>query len=89
MVTIVRSKRFEGEYKRFVKHNLLRAESIIKALTLFVKNHKHPSLHIEKLKGSSIWSMRLSEGNRLFFLWINENTVMLVDVGQHDKYKNY
>lgn len=89
MITIVRSKRFEEEYKKFVKHNLPRAQSIIKALTLFVHNPKHPSLNIEKLKGSNVWTMRLSQNNRLFFLWIDEITIILVDVGLHDKYKNY
>lgn len=62
---------------------------MVKAFSLFVENPKHPSLHIEKLMGSNIWSMRLSEGNRLFFLWINEKAIMLVDIGHHDKYKNY
>ena len=89
MITIVRSKRFEEEYKKFVRRNISRAESIIKTLTLFVKNSRHPSLNIEKLHGSAIWSMRLSKSNRLFFLWIDESPIMLVDVGAHDKYKKY
>lgn len=75
MITITRSKRFNTEYKKFVKNNTPRAESIIKA--------------VEKLKGSNIWTIRLSEGNRLFFLWINEFVILLVDVGSHDKYKHY
>lgn len=89
MITIVRSKRFEREYKKFVKRNLPRAESIIKALTLFVSNPQHPSLNVEKLKGSNVWSIRLSESNRLFFLWINEAKIILVDVGVHDRYNDY
>lgn len=89
MITIVRSKRFEREYEKFVKRNLPHAESIIKALTLFVSNPQHPSLNGEKLKGSNVWSIRLNESNRLFFLWINKTKIILVDVGAHDKYKNY
>lgn len=89
MITISRSKRFNTEYKKFVKHNNQRAESIIKAIDRFVNNPEHPGLNIEKLKASSIWTIRISEGNRIFFLWINKKTILLVDVGKHDKYKNY
>lgn len=89
MITISRTKRFNKEYKKFVKHNLQRAESIIKTLDLFTKDLKHPSLNIEKLKNSNVWSMRLSKGNRLFFLWINNKTILLIDIGDHDKYRNY
>lgn len=89
MVTIARSKRFEDEYKKYVKHDNKRAESIIKALEFFVNDPSHPGLHIEKLKGSNVWSMRLSSGDRLFFLWINENSALLLDVGPHDKYRSY
>ncbi len=89
MMTIGRSKRFNTEYKKFVKHNNKRAESIIKAIDLFVNDPEHPGLNVEKLKASNIWTLRLSEGNRLFFLWVNEKNILLVYVGKHDKYKNY
>ncbi|PIV71043.1 hypothetical protein COZ40_01345 [Candidatus Roizmanbacteria bacterium CG_4_10_14_3_um_filter_39_13] len=89
MITISRSKRFEVENKKFVKRNTLRAESIIKGITLFVLNPQHPSLNVEKLIGSNVWSMRLSEGNRLFFLWLSKDEILLIDVGTHDKYKQY
>ena len=89
MISINRSQRFEGEYKKFVKRNIPRAENIIKSLALFVLNPQHPSLNVEKLSGSNVWSMRLSEGNRLFFIWIGKDEIFLVDVGSHDKYKQY
>lgn len=66
-----------------------RAESIIRAITLFIENPRHPSLNIEKLKGSAVWTVRISRSNRLFFIWIDETSIMLVDVGIHDKYKQY
>ena len=80
---------FEKEYKKFVKHNPKRAEGIIKAVEHFITNPKHPSLNVEKLGGSNFWTMRLSEGNRLFFIWIDVDKIILADVGHHDKYKNY
>jgi len=89
MISIVPTKRFNKEYKKFVKNNLQRAESIVKAIDLFVKDPKHPSLHIEKLEGTGIWSMRIDRGNRIFFLWTDENTVLFIDIGHHDKYRNY
>jgi len=89
MLTIARSKRFEGEYRKFVKHSSKRAESIIKAVNLFIQDSKRPSLHIEKLKGNNVWSMRIDRGNRIFFIWVNTSTVLFIDVGPHDKYRSY
>lgn len=89
MITIARSKRFDSEYKKFVKKNTSRAEKIIKAINLFVNDPNHPSLNVEKLKGSNIWTMRLSQSDSIFFLWIKKSTIMLIDVGLHDKYKIY
>jgi len=89
MITISRTKRFNSEYKKFVKHDLQRAESIIKSIELFIKDPKYPSLNVEKLTNSNAWTMRLSKENRLFFLWINDTTILLVDVGPHDKYRKY
>jgi len=89
MLKISRTKRFDNEYKKFVKHNLYRAESIIQSLSLVIKDPQHPSLHIEKLQGAHIWSMRIDRGNRIFFLWVDKGTILLVDIGSHDKYRKY
>lgn len=75
--------------KRFVKYNSINASNIKKALELFKKNPTHPSLHLEKLGGTKLWTIRIDRGNRIFFVWLDESTVILIDVDKHDKYRKY
>ncbi len=72
-----------------MKNNLDLLNKTIKAVSLFVKNPKHPSLNLEKLKGSSFWTIRIDRGNRIFFSWINKTTALFIDIGKHDKYRKY
>lgn len=81
--------KYKRELKRFVKHNKQRALEVKYAIDLLVQNPKHPGLHTEKLGGSDTWTIRLSEGNRLFFLWEEGTTITLIDIGSHDRYKSY
>ena len=75
--------------KNFVKNNKRNAENIKKALKLLKENQHHPSLNLEKLKGSHIWTIRIDRGNRIFFSWINKTTALFLDIGKHDKYRRY
>ncbi len=75
--------------KGFVKNNKINAENIKKALRLLKENPSHPSLNLEKLKGSQIWTIRIDKGNRIFFSWIDKTTALFLDIGKHDKYRKY
>jgi mRNA-degrading endonuclease YafQ of YafQ-DinJ toxin-antitoxin module len=75
--------------KSFVKNNKINAENIKKTLRLLRENPHHPSLNLEKLKGSNIWTMRIDRGNRIFFSWIDKATALFLDIGKHDKYRKY
>ena len=55
--------------KNFVKNNKRNAENIKKALKLLKENKYHPSLNLEKLKGSHIWTIRIDKSDRIFFYW--------------------
>lgn len=74
--------------KRFVRGNPKRANNVKKAVILFKQNPRHPSLHLEKLQGSRIWTIRLDKGNRIFLTW-DEPTAIFVNIGKHDKYRKY
>lgn len=63
--------------------------AIIKTLKKFSHNPNHPSLRLEKLHGSKIWTVRIDKGNRIFLAWIDTSTVLLVDIGKHDKYRRH
>lgn len=86
-VKIGLTPKYKRELKRFVKHNKQRAQEVKDAVDLLIENPKHPSLNTEKLGGSDIWTIRLGEGNRLFFLWEVGNRIILINVGSHDKYR--
>lgn len=75
--------------KKFLKNNSKLLEKTIKVISLFVKNPQHPSLHLEKLTGTKVWTMRIDKGNRIFFYWIEESKALFIDIGKHDKYRRY
>lgn len=55
-----------------------------------MSNPAYPSLNIEKLKNAQdIYTIRLNKGDRIFFLWKEENTALFIDIGKHDKYRKY
>lgn len=89
MIKIEYSSKYVSLRGKFVKNNLILLNKTIKAITLFVKDPQHPSLNIEKLKGSRIWTIRIDKGNRIFFSWIDESTALFIDIGKHDKYRKY
>ena len=73
----------------FIKGNKRNLENTQKALKLLKASPNHPSLHLEKLTGSKIWTIRVDKGNRIFFHFIDKNIALLVDIGKHDKYRRY
>lgn len=83
------TKSYLRALERFVKNNQRNIKDIKKALNLFKENPQHPSLNLEKLKGSEYWTIRIDKGNRIFFVWIDKNTALFIDIGKHDMYRKY
>lgn len=83
------SKKFERERKKIIKKNVQIAKRIVKSLVLFSENISHPSLNLEKLIGTYFWTIRVDDRYRIFLIWKDKNTVILIDVGEHDKYRRY
>jgi plasmid maintenance system killer protein len=78
--------RFDVAYRKFTKHDLKRVQAVDRVLKIFVDNPTHPSLHLEKLSGSDIRSIRVDRGNRLFFVW-EDGVAIFFFVGPHDSYR--
>lgn len=89
MIKLAYSERFLENRKKFVKGNRKAFDTLAKSLRLLQEDPQHPGLHFEKLKNSHIYSVRIDRGNRIFFLWAHVNTVLLIDLGPHDKYRRY
>ncbi len=84
------SSRFLNERKKYVKNSRERFEYYKKAVVLFVSNPNHPSLNIEKLLNSKgIYTIRLNRSDRIFFTWKEKGIAIFIDIGKHDKYRNY
>lgn len=80
--------RFESARRKFVRHNIKMSQQIQDALMRFAKNPQHPSLRLEKLQGSKVWTIRVDRGNRLFFIWSGAgDTAIFFLVGPHDAYR--
>lgn len=89
MIIILKTSRYERERNKFIKNNIKRANALIKTLNKFAYNPTHPSLNLEKLAGTKVWTVRIDKRNRIFFYWIDKQTVLFVDIGKHDKYRRY
>lgn len=80
---------FHREHTKFIKHDEKLRFKIKETLTRFAVNPAHPSLHLEKLSGTEIWTVRIDRGNRLFFIWNDKgDTAIFFNVGKHDLYRN-
>ncbi|MBI3577441.1 hypothetical protein HY086_05385 [Candidatus Gottesmanbacteria bacterium] len=53
---------FERSFKKFIKGNAVLKEKVKETLARFAKDPKHPSLRLEKLKGSQMWTIRMDKG---------------------------
>lgn len=60
-----------------------------KQFELFIQNLFHPSLHTEKLepKNKNLWSFRVDKNYRVIFTFMDKETLLLLDIGPHDIYK--
>lgn len=89
LIRTQRTEKFDSEPRKFVKKDKKKALSVISAVDKFKNNPHHPSLHLEKLKGSDFWTIRIDKGNRIFFICQSEKSVLFCNVGPHDKYRKY
>lgn len=78
---IVETPRFTKELADLPEPIKARAK---KQLALFVQNHRHPSLQIEKMEGfSDIWKGRITQKYRFTFQ-IEGDAYVLRRIGPHD-----
>jgi plasmid maintenance system killer protein len=82
--------RFSKAYIKFAKDDKKRVAVVDKAFKLFEKDLEHPSLNLEKLRGSKTWTIRVDRGNRLFFEWSEKGDIAIFFfIGPHDSYRTF
>lgn len=87
MTKVLQTPAFMRSLKKYVKKNAVRAELVIDTLNKFRLNPQNKGLKLEKLSGLDTWTIRVTQGDRIFFTWVNADTVLLLDIGKHDKYR--
>jgi len=80
------SPRFERAYERLPTPI---QNDFDKKINWFIANSRDPRLKTHKLKGKlyECLSFYLRDGFRVLFEQVDPNTVNLLDVGSHDKYR--
>jgi len=75
--------------KSYNKLNKILRNKAQKQFKLFIENLFHPSLNTEKLepKNSNIWSFRVDKHTRVIFTFLENENVLLLDIGSHDIYR--
>ena len=54
-------------------------------LSLFINNHRHPSLRTKKIRGSEIlFESSINMSIRVIWAYHNENLILMIDIGHHD-----
>lgn len=75
--------------KKFKKLSSKQKEDFYKAIELFFEDPYHPHLKTHKLKGQwkDFWSFRVNYSDRCIFFFLNQNEVLLYDIGGHHIYE--
>ena len=54
-------------------------------LSLFIENHRHPSLRTKKIKGSEIlFESSINMSIRVIWTYQDESLILMLDIGHHD-----
>ncbi len=87
-MTINRSSRFKRSYKRLPPHIQNDFDESVK---IFFKNPFDPALQTHKLHGNldAYYAFDLRAGYRVLFVFEEDSTVLLVNIGDHDDYKKW
>lgn len=77
---------FSSRFKKsFSKLQEQEKKIFYKKLTIFVENHKHPSLRTKKIKGSTIlFESSINMSIRVIWNYQNDNLIIMLDIGHHD-----
>jgi mRNA-degrading endonuclease RelE of RelBE toxin-antitoxin system len=79
-VQLQKTPRFERAFRKLTPEI---QEAVSGALRQFMANPRHPSLHFEKLKGSTYRTIRVDRGRWRIVLRGSKSAFDLVDVDRH------
>ncbi|MFA6570510.1 MAG: type II toxin-antitoxin system mRNA interferase toxin, RelE/StbE family [Bacteroidota bacterium] len=87
MINLIWDEAFNRKYRKLIKNNSsFHSEFQIK-MELFVANQNDPILKTHKLSGklNDCWASSIDYHFRIVFKKIDENNILLLDIGSHDE----
>ena len=87
MIKIIWDNGFKRIYKKKVKNNNEFKKRFWNAIELFSKNPFNPLLRTHKLTGKleGLWAFSVDYDYRTIFKFMNEDKILLIDIGTHDE----
>lgn len=81
------SSNFKKAYKKRIRFDSDKQFKFLECLSLFMDDPYHPKLRTHKLIGelSELWSFSIEYDLRAIFYFVNDNEVILEDIGTHDE----
>lgn len=87
MIKLVWDEKFKRNASKLFKKDVNFKKKFIEKIKLFEIDPFNPLLKTHKLSGKlqEYWSFRVNYDIRLIFKFINENEVLLIEIGTHDE----
>ena len=87
MIRAAWDKGFKRSYKKRVTNNSRLKKKFWEKMTVFLENPFFPQLRTHKLSGklAGQWVFSVDDDCRIVFEFVDEDQVLLIDVGSHDE----
>jgi len=87
VIRITWDKGFKRIYKKKIQNNEELKKRFWTAIKLFSKNPFSPQLRTHKLTGKleGLWSFSITFDYRAIFKFLDEDEILLIDIGTHDE----
>jgi len=87
VINLIWGSSFKRAYKKMTAANPDLKPKIAQALKTFADNPLHPSLKTHKLSGKlkGLWAFVVAYDCRVVFQFLDDQDVLLIDIGKHDE----
>ena len=87
MIKVNWDEGFKKIYRKKAKNNEGLKKKFWKTLELFVENPFNPRIRTHKLTGKleGLWAFSVDYDCRIIFKFLNQDEILLVDIGGHDE----
>jgi addiction module RelE/StbE family toxin len=87
VIEVVWDVGFKKCYRKRVKQNIQLKKKFWKKMEVFLSNPFSPQLRTHKLSGRLYgqWAFSLDDNYRVIFEFLDEDKILLIDIGTHDE----